>query len=123
DLAPRRPGAEAGREVVQRLLTADDPDEISWHRSSLTALLADARRDRQAPRPDDTLPEPVGAPEPAPPPAPAPPPRPAGTSVAEREAEPVPHGGRGRPLLTRLRIRRGRDREAAALSRGGGADG
>ncbi|MFD4703028.1 DUF6397 family protein [Streptomyces niveus] len=128
DLAPGRPGSEAGREAVQRLLTADDPDEISWHRSSLTALLADARRDRQAPRPNDTLPEPVGAPEPAPPlePAQAPqlaPPQPARTSVAAREAEPVPHGGRGRPLLTRLRIRRGRDREAAAVSLGGGADG
>ncbi|MEV8400137.1 DUF6397 family protein [Streptomyces niveus] len=128
DLAPGRPGSEAGREAVQRLLTADDPDEISWHRSSLTALLADARRDRQAPRPNDTLPEPVGAPEPEPPlePAPTPelaPPQPAQASVAAREAEPVPHGGRGRPLLTRLRIRRGRDREGAAVSRGGGADG
>ncbi|WTK99311.1 DUF6397 family protein [Streptomyces niveus] len=128
DLAPGRPGSEAGREAVQRLLTADDPDEISWHRSSLTALLADARRDRQAPRPNGTLPEPVGAPEPAPPlePAPTPelaPPQPARTSVAAREAEPVPHGGRGRPLLTRLRIRRGRDREGAAVSRGGAVDG
>lgn len=115
DLAPGRPGSEAGREAVQRLLTADDPDEISWHRSSLTALLADARRDREAPRPRDTDPEPVGAPEPARPSEPA------LASVPAREAEAVPHtGGRGRPLLTRLRIRR--SREAAAVSRGGRAD-
>lgn len=120
DLAPGRPGSEAGREAVRRLLTADDPDEISWHRSSLTALLADARRDREAPRPSGTTPEPdeVGEPVPAFEPARAPAPVPA------REAEPVSHGaGRGRPLLTRLRIRRSRDREAAGVPGGGGADG
>ncbi|MFI6694033.1 DUF6397 family protein [Streptomyces sp. NPDC050433] len=108
DLAPGRPGSEAGREAVQRLLTADDPDEISWHRSSLTALLADARRDRQARRPSGTAPEPAPVP----------------TPVPVRTVEPVPHGvGRGRPLLTRLRIRRNRDRETAAVPRGGSADG
>lgn len=124
DLAPGRPGSEAGRETVRRLLTADDPDEISWHRSSLTALLVDARRDREAPRPSDTAPEPVGAPEPARPSEPVPSSEPARTFVLAREAEPVPHsGGRGRPLLTRLRIRRGRDREAVAVSRAGRADG
>ncbi|WP_354609145.1 DUF6397 family protein [Streptomyces panacea] len=118
DLAPGRPGSEAGRETVRRLLTADDPDEISWHRSSLTALLADARRDREAPRPSGTTSEPVRAAEPVRTTAPVRTSAPCGT------AEPVPHGGgRGHPLLTRLRIRRNRDREAAAVLRGGGADG
>ncbi|MFC8827510.1 DUF6397 family protein [Streptomyces sp. NPDC057137] len=118
DLAPGRPGSEAGREAVQRLLTADDPDEISWHRSSLTALLADARRDREAPRPSGTTSEPARTPEPVRASAPAP------ASVPVRTVEPVLHsGGRGRPLLTRLRIRRNRDREAAAVLRGGNADG
>lgn len=112
DLAPGRPGSEAGRETVRRLLTADDPDEISWHRSSLTALLADARRDREAPRPSGTIAEVARTPAPAP------------ASVPARTAEPVSHGGgRGRPLLTRLRIRRNRDREAAAVPRGGSGDG
>ncbi|MFI6082783.1 DUF6397 family protein [Streptomyces sp. NPDC051217] len=121
DLAPGRPGSEAGRETVQRLLTADDPDEINWHRSSLTALLADARRDRQAPRPSGTTPveADVLAPEPAP--------ESVRTSVRVRTVEPVPHGGgRGRPLLTRLRIGRHREREAgpssAAVPVGGGAN-
>ncbi|WP_329377548.1 DUF6397 family protein [Streptomyces sp. NBC_01716] len=137
DLAPGRPGSEAGRETVQRLLTADDPDEINWHRSSLTALLADARRDRQAPRPSGTSPMEAEAPQPAPaaePPGtvePASTAVPARTSVRVRTVEPVPHGaGRGRPLLTRLRIRRGRGRETApaaaavpaAVPGGGGAD-
>ncbi|TXL85535.1 DUF6397 family protein [Streptomyces sp. IB2014 016-6] len=134
DLAPGRPGSEAGREVVGRLLTADEPDEISWHRSSLTALLADARRDRQAPRPSGTAPtltraqetpsaedsarttDSVRATESAP------------TTESVRAtgsvgmSEPVPYGGgRGRPLLTRLRGRRVRGREAA-LPLGGTAD-
>lgn len=124
DLAPGRPGSEAGREAVQRLLTADDPDEISWHRSSLTALLADARRDRQAPRPSGTDPEPGPAPEPARTGVPLS----ARTLESVRAAnslrmsEPVPHGdGRGRPLLTRLRIGRVRGR-VAAVPRGSGGD-
>lgn len=105
DLAPGRPGSEAAREAVERLLTADHPDEICWHRSSLTALLADARRDRQAPRPSGTAPAPL----------------PARAADSVRTSEPVAHGGgRGGPLLTRLRIRRVRGREAA-VPRGGGA--
>ncbi|GGJ90236.1 hypothetical protein GCM10011583_22020 [Streptomyces camponoticapitis] len=133
DLAPGRPGTEAGRETVRRLLSADDPDEISWHRSSLTALLADARRDRHAPRPSGTtpveahVPEQVPAPESARTSEPASAPEPARTSLRVRTVEPVPHGGgRGRPLLTRLRIRRSREREAGPASvvvpAGGGAD-
>ncbi|WP_330177358.1 DUF6397 family protein [Streptomyces sp. NBC_01498] len=63
DLAPGRPGTEVGREALRRLLTADDPDEISWHRSSLTALLADARREREAPRPSAPAHDPSGTPD------------------------------------------------------------
>lgn len=126
DLAPGSPGSEAGREAVRHLLTADDPDEISWHRSSLTALLADARRDRQAPRPSGTAPELGPAPDSAR--APVDVPVAARTLESVRAAnsvrmpEPVPHGGgRGRPLLTRLRIRRVRGR-AGAVPHAGGAD-
>ncbi|WP_405791893.1 DUF6397 family protein [Streptomyces sp. NBC_01506] len=126
DLAPGRPGSEAGRETVRRLLTADDPDEINWHRSSLTALLADARRDRPAPRPSGTAPVPTPAPESESARVAVPAPARATESVRRagsvRAAEPVPHGGgRGRPLLTRLRIGRSRGREAA-VPYGGGAD-
>ncbi|MFB8353117.1 DUF6397 family protein [Streptomyces niveus] len=130
DLAPGRPASEAGREAMGRLLTADDPDEISWHRSSLTALLADARRDRQAPRPSGTAPASAPTPEPASASARTPESARAADSVRTPElvrtpdsvratgsagtCEPVPYtGGRGRPLLTRLRARRVRGREAA----------
>lgn len=121
DLAPgRQPGSEAGRDTVQRLLTADDPDEISWHRSSLTALLTDARRDREAPRPSGTTPVGVRAPEPARTSEPAS----VRAPVAVRPVVPVVHGGgRGRPLLTRLRIGRDRDRNRASTAAPRGAAG
>lgn len=124
DLAPGRPASEAGREVMGRLLTADDPDEISWHRSSLTALLADARRDRHAPRPSGTAPASTGTPDVVSAAESAPTPELVRVTGSAVTSEPVPYGvGRGRPLLTRLRIRRVRvrDREVA-LSRGGGSD-
>ncbi|MFD6989966.1 DUF6397 family protein [Streptomyces sp. NPDC059943] len=123
DLAPGRPASEAGREVMGRQLIADDPDEISWHRSSLTALLADARRDRQAPRPSGTAPAPTRTPEVVSAAESAPTPELVRVTGSAVTSEPVPYGvGRGRPLLTRLRIRRVRvrDREVA-LSRGGGS--
>ncbi|MFJ9808595.1 DUF6397 family protein [Streptomyces sp. NPDC101158] len=53
-----RPNAPAAREIADRLLLADDPDEILWHRMSLALALDEARADRQAPLP--------GAPAPAP---------------------------------------------------------
>lgn len=127
DLAPGRPASEAGRAAMGRLLTADDPDEISWHRSSLTALLADARRDRQAPRPSGTAPAPTGAPESASAPESARTaasvrgPRPVTSTGSAGTCEPVAYGGRrGRPLLTRLRIRGAGGREAAVPVGGGG---
>ncbi|MEI5100693.1 DUF6397 family protein [Streptomyces sp. PmtG] len=37
--------------MVERITTADDPDEISWLRANLSLGLAEARRHRPAPRP------------------------------------------------------------------------
>ncbi|MEV7282481.1 DUF6397 family protein [Streptomyces sp. NPDC093111] len=47
-----RPTGPAARETADRLMLADDPDEILWHRMSLALALDEARADRQAPRPD-----------------------------------------------------------------------
>ncbi|WP_073758909.1 DUF6397 family protein [Streptomyces sp. CB03234] len=49
-----RPESLAARDIVHRLLLADDPDEILWHRMSLSLALDEARAHRPAPRPDDT---------------------------------------------------------------------
>ncbi|MFI5662214.1 DUF6397 family protein [Streptomyces sp. NPDC051684] len=69
--APESPNAA----IVQRILTADDPDEISWLRGNLLLNLEEARRRRPAPHPvghmepaaglPQTTPEPVAeTPEP-----------------------------------------------------------
>lgn len=104
DLARGYPESEAAQATVRRLVTADHPDEIRWHRASLHTLLAEARRTHPAPRPgtrpaprpegpapdesntsggDGTGPLPVGACEP-------------------------PRGDDRRGLLARLRIKKGR---------------
>lgn len=44
------PGSPAAR-LAERIMTADDPDEIGWLRADLTATLAEARDHRPAPRP------------------------------------------------------------------------
>ncbi|MER7519231.1 DUF6397 family protein [Streptomyces sp. NPDC126499] len=49
-----RPSAPAAREIADRLLLADDPDEVLWHRMSLALALDEARVDRQAPYPGAT---------------------------------------------------------------------
>ncbi|MGW4202337.1 DUF6397 family protein [Streptomyces sp. NPDC004726] len=46
-----RPVSPTAREVVGRLLLADDPDEIMWHRISLAHELLEAREECPAPRP------------------------------------------------------------------------
>ncbi|MET7617589.1 DUF6397 family protein [Streptomyces sp. NPDC005408] len=51
ELVPGRPESAAAREVVERLLLADHPDEILWHRVSLAHALREARELRPAPRP------------------------------------------------------------------------
>ncbi|MFI5756871.1 DUF6397 family protein [Streptomyces sp. NPDC051569] len=52
ELVQGHAGSGAARETVRRLLVADHPDEIRWHRAGLAALLEEARRARPAPRPD-----------------------------------------------------------------------
>ncbi|WP_250291387.1 DUF6397 family protein [Streptomyces atroolivaceus] len=51
DSAFGRPGSVSGREVMMRLMLADDPDEILWRRVNLTLELDQAREIRPAPRP------------------------------------------------------------------------
>ncbi|MFD5325301.1 DUF6397 family protein [Streptomyces sp. NPDC127092] len=46
-----RPNTPAAREIADRLMLADDPDEILWHRMSLGLALDEARAEREAPRP------------------------------------------------------------------------
>lgn len=50
-LPPGRPGEFASRELIDRLVTADHPDEIALARLSLAEALDRARRTRPAPRP------------------------------------------------------------------------
>ncbi|WP_329126660.1 DUF6397 family protein [Streptomyces sp. NBC_01465] len=52
DLAPGRPPSPAAWEATQRLLAADNPDELLWHRMSLVLALDDAREAGSAPHPD-----------------------------------------------------------------------
>ncbi|MFF7177178.1 DUF6397 family protein [Streptomyces sp. NPDC008121] len=47
-----RTDSAAAVEITDRLLLADDPDEILWHRLSLILALDAAREERPAPRPD-----------------------------------------------------------------------
>ncbi|WP_137991592.1 DUF6397 family protein [Streptomyces vilmorinianum] len=54
-----RTESATSREIADRLMLADDPDEILWHRMSLGLALDEARADRPAPRPDG---EPGGEP-------------------------------------------------------------
>ncbi|MFE2373788.1 DUF6397 family protein [Streptomyces sp. NPDC059398] len=48
-----RPDSPAAREVVERLLAPDDPDEILWCRTSLILALEEARAALGAPRPGE----------------------------------------------------------------------
>ncbi|MER7815362.1 DUF6397 family protein [Streptomyces sp. NPDC096153] len=59
-----RTESPAVREITDRLLLADDPDEILWHRTSLRLSLDEARASGPAPRPAADrlrLPGPVGS--------------------------------------------------------------
>ncbi|GAA1912444.1 DUF6397 family protein [Streptomyces durmitorensis] len=55
------PDTPAGR-IIQKITTADDPDEIRWLRANLTIGLSQARGERPAPRPE-SKPAPVPAPD------------------------------------------------------------
>ncbi|MFJ5223054.1 DUF6397 family protein [Streptomyces sp. NPDC088400] len=104
DLAHGYPESEAAQATVRRLVTADHPDEIRWHRASLHTLLAEARRTHPAPRSGT---HPVPRPEgPAPDEGIAPGGDGAGPLPVEA-CEPA-CGGDRRGLLARLRIKKGR---------------
>ncbi|MFD8011002.1 DUF6397 family protein [Streptomyces sp. NPDC058955] len=62
---PGFPVTGAAREVADRLVRAEDPDEILWHRMSLALALDEARAARRAPHPGE---RPRPAAEPARPP-------------------------------------------------------
>ncbi|MEU5978299.1 DUF6397 family protein [Streptomyces sp. NPDC047315] len=51
DLVLLRPASAPAHELVQRILSADDPDEIEWYRVCLMQELSAARQVRSAPRP------------------------------------------------------------------------
>ncbi|MEU8738751.1 DUF6397 family protein [Streptomyces halstedii] len=91
-----RPGSVSGREAMEQLMLADEPDEILWCRVNLVMELDRARESRPAPRPGDDRPRCGPA---AVPPGLRVPPRPVG-----REGS----GGHGRPTGARrpgLRLR------------------
>lgn len=128
-LRPAPPGwlptSPVAREIADRILLADDPDEILWHRMSLALALDEARADRQAPLPGAPHPTTVRAPWNSPVPAPPVPatgvrPRAALPRTAGPEPGSRPAAAPGRPpagvrlpgrrirrsLLDRLRGRR-----------------
>lgn len=115
------PGSPAAH-LAERIMTAEDPDEISWLRADLAQVLDEARGHRPAPRPNSepTAPQsavgraaPRPTAEPAAPrsivePAGAPPTaEPVGPpqSPGEHPAEPAPEPGRSRGMLGWLRRR------------------
>ncbi|MFJ4922872.1 DUF6397 family protein [Streptomyces sp. NPDC088725] len=109
DLALGHPDSEAAQAAMRRLLVADHPDELQWHRTGLGVLLDEARRVRPAPRPGpapgrdpaaarDGL-SPYGGDHGAP--------IGGGATLPRRSAGVPDRGGRG-GLLTRLRVARGR---------------
>ncbi|WP_240351635.1 DUF6397 family protein [Streptomyces olivoreticuli] len=52
ELAHGRPNAAAGREVIDKVTLAAEPDEIEGYRRRLTIALTEAREVRHAPRPE-----------------------------------------------------------------------
>lgn len=93
------PDGASAREIADRLMVADDPDEILWHRMSLALALDEARALQSAPRPAARPPRPAAPPPPAPRPV---------AGAAGRARESVRPPASPRKLLTRLRLRRPR---------------
>jgi hypothetical protein len=121
-LVPVRADTTATWDVVERLITADDPDEILWNRIGLALSLDEARTVRQAPRPGSTvaadLPAAAATRKPAPAPAPGRNPQYERNPDQKRKPEPEPKPeprsgpatesvGRSRGLLGWLRFRTG----------------
>ncbi|WP_406065494.1 DUF6397 family protein [Streptomyces sp. NBC_01077] len=50
---PGMPVRAAARDIAERLMRADDPDEILWHRLSLALVLDEARAEQPAPYPGE----------------------------------------------------------------------
>ncbi|MEV6014974.1 DUF6397 family protein [Streptomyces sp. NPDC051997] len=114
--APDSPGAH----IVQRITTADDPDEISWLRADLGQSVLEAREDRPAPRPAADaaqVPAPDAAQVLAPAFAPVPsagPPTGAPSSTARTSPPRAAHAMQGHPAAADFPITR---REAARSRR------
>ena len=120
------PGSPAAH-LAERIMTAEDPDEISWLRADLTQVLDEARHHRPAPRPTNEPAAPWPTAEAARPPASAPPAsaeaagpppttkpaglrpttKPAGPPppLSEHPPEPAPEPERSRGMLGWLRRR------------------
>ncbi|MEU3186241.1 DUF6397 family protein [Streptomyces sp. NPDC006923] len=94
DLAQAHPVSEAAQATVRRLLVADRPDEISWYRASLTALLAEARSAVPFARPGGL----TGRRQDPAPHAAGPPPRRGGRVPRPTRPSEPPYAGRRRPL-------------------------
>ncbi|WP_405946417.1 DUF6397 family protein [Streptomyces prunicolor] len=80
------PGSPAAH-IAERIMTAEDPDEISWLRADLTQVLDEARRHRPAPRPTAELTAPRPTAQPA---VPRPTAEPAGSPPTAEPVGPPP---------------------------------
>ncbi|WP_225804431.1 DUF6397 family protein [Streptomyces sp. NK15101] len=94
------PVPPVAREIAERLMLADDPDEILWHRLSLALTLDEARAERQAPHPGETRTGGFGAPPPTLPTRPSTPPTaPArGVPVTTVPTPTMPHPATAGPM-------------------------
>jgi hypothetical protein len=104
------PGSPAAH-LAERIMTAEDPDEISWLRADLTQVLDEARGHRPAPRPTNEPAAPWPTAEAARPPAfaetavPRATVEPAGPPPSPSEHPPEPEPERSRGMLGWLRRR------------------
>ncbi|WP_149180383.1 DUF6397 family protein [Streptomyces sp. TRM49041] len=105
---PGRPESDAARAIADRLLLADDPDEILRLRTVLTHALRAARADRPAPRPRAAAPVPESAAS-VMPAAPAPSAEPGASKTLARPTaaghHPPPRGPADRRPATRAGLR------------------
>ncbi|MFJ3414970.1 DUF6397 family protein [Streptomyces sp. NPDC086082] len=100
------PGSAAAH-LAERIMTADDPDEISWLRADLTQVLDEARPHRPAPRPTGELavPRPTVEPTTSSPLLSEHRPEPMAKPAPTPDAEPAPEHERSRGMLGWLRRR------------------